>query len=103
MLLIGGFNATHDAHTHVDEPFFNLTGFHVLEGCVCSVDATFVKGFDVNCKVTDLAGRADNGSDTITDRRADGIIGVGFVAFGFGCSCDVIAEVRLCLPCLLKF
>ena len=33
MLLIGGFNATHDAHTHVDKPFFNLIRFHVLEGC----------------------------------------------------------------------
>ena len=81
MLLIGGFNATHDAHTHVDKPFFNLIRFHVLEGCVCGIDATFVNGFDVNCEVTDLAGRADDGTDTITDGRGDGVVGVGFIAF----------------------
>lgn len=53
----------------------------MLEGCVCGIDATFVKGFDVNCEVTDLAGRADDGTNTITDGRGDGVVGVGFVAF----------------------
>ena len=50
------FEISNNPQTHFREPIFYLPAIHVLEVCLLSVYASFIKSIYIDCNVTNLLG-----------------------------------------------